>query len=367
MVALRLATLVLLSTLAFMDFSLVVLYARGVLSPAHPLLLAFIALFFVSGPASWIVALGLREHPARVAAVLLPVGVAAALYASALASLVSGLLGGGLTRLIAVPVGLVIAMIGLFELMAEPRTRERLEEVYEKCLLSLQPYTLIMLAVVALVFAASAPGPIYAALGLLVYAAVLSVAARRCPARLGAVGLASLAGVAGLYATLAAWAHLPAWRLAAGASMIALLPLAALAARGARERRGTLCSVSPLLAATLAVFASSAPMLDPLRVTEALAVFLLTGAIGWGANLLMVYLGYAGRGSMVKRLVAAPEARIAAGLALILVGLEAMGVPSSYATPVLIAGGFAAALLNEGLGRSEGFRRRAVVPAKTGG
>ena len=366
-VALRLATLVLLSTLAFMDFSLVVLYARGVLSPAHPLLLAFIALFFVSGPASWIVALSLREHPARVAAAILPVGFAAALYAAALASLLSRLLEGSLARLVAVPVGLVIALIGLFELMAEPGVRERLEAVYEKCLLSLQPYTLIMIAVIAVVFAASAPTPTAAAVGAAVYAAGLIASSRRCAARLGAAGLAGIAGVAGLYATLASWAHLCAWRLAAGAAMVAALPIAAVAARRA-SGRGPLCSVAPLLSATLAVFAATAPMVDPRSLVEALRVFLLAGAIGWGANIAVAYLGYSGRGALVKRLLAAPETRIAAGLALILVGLEAMGVPSSYATPVLIAGGFAAALLNEGLARGEGFRRsEARLPAKTGG
>ncbi len=342
--------MVLLSTLAFLDFSLVALHLRGILSLSNPLMLVFVGLFFVSGPASWIVSLNTREPVHRVAATLLPAGVAAALYSSMLSAALSRLLLPRVLHVIAVPVGLVIAMIGLFELMVDPSVKARLENAYRVYLASLQPYTLIMIAVVASTLALLEPPPVYAALALTLYTLMLVHYAARCAGRVRRLGGLGLGATLLAYALLAYSLRLDAYGALLGAAIVAGLVAATLLGR--RASGGILCPVEPLVAATAAVAVAAMPYAGLREMLSSLPVFLAVGAIGWGVNLALVAFTGTRLAGVVRIVVRAPEARIAAGLALLLVGLETMGLPVSYATPLLVAGGITAAAINEGLGRS---------------
>ena len=356
----------LLSVLAFLDFSLVALYLRGVLSPANPLMLVFVGLFFVSGPASWIVSLNVRDSVYRVAAMLLPVGVAAALYSSMLSAALREKLVPQVLHVIAVPVGVVIAMIGLFELMVDPRVKERLESAYRVYLASLQPYTLVMIAVVAATFALLDPPPVYTAAALAAYTAILVHYARRCAGRVRRLGGLGLASSLLVYTVLAYYLHVDVYGGLIGAMIVAGLIASTIVGRG--ESGGVLCPVEPLVASTAAVAAAALPYASTGSTLLALPVFLAVGAIGWGVNLALVAFSETRLAGIVRLVVRAPEARIAAGLALLLVGLETMGVPVSYATPLLVLGGVAAAVINEGLGRSRAtVKSREAEVGITGG
>ena len=366
MIELRSALLVLLSILAFLDFSLVALYLRGILCTSNLLMMVFVGLFFVSGPASWIVALNTKDGVRRVAAALLPAGLAASLYSAVLSSALRGALFPEAFQIIAVPVGLVIAMIGLFELMVDPSVKTRLENAYRVYLASLQPYTLVMIAVVAATLALLHPPLVYALLALTVYSVILAHYAGRCARRVGGLGVAGLGVTVLVYTLLAYSLHVDVYGLVLGGLLIAGLFAATLVARGGGG--GPLCPVEPLVASTAAVAVASLPYASPVLVLKALPVFLAVGVIGWSVNLALVAFSDTRLAGLVRIVVRAPEARIAAGLSLLLVGFETMGVSLAYATPLLVAGGVAAAVINEGLGRrGESVKGRRVEVEARGG
>ncbi len=340
-----LLALLLLSTLAFLDFSLVALRVRGVLDFNHPISLLAAGLFFVSGPASWLAAARLDGREARVAIVALPVwGGAAALYAATIASLLEAGLPESIAEIVVLPAGLVVALIGFLEMIVDDAVKARLAALYARCSLGLPPYALVTLSSITAVLVLIARGPVGLAAGVMVYALGALVYARCAGVERSSCHAPSALIAALLSASLVAAAGGGAAQ-ALLAGLLAAAPVAAtLAGRG---RGGEWCTILLLGVSSASVLAAGlAAGVNPARLEENLAVFLAVGGIGWAASLAAVAAARL-RPWLVARIASARETRMAAGLALVMIGLRALGLPEGYLTLALFTVGVAAALVNE--------------------
>ncbi len=353
-----LLALLLLSTLAFLDFSLVALRVRGVLDFSHPLSIVAAGLFFVSGPASWLAAARLGGKEAKLTLVALPAwGSLAALYAAIITSLLESGLPSSVAGIVVLPAGLVVALIGFLEMIVDYEVRGKLTSLYVRCGLGLPPYALVTLSSITAVLALIARNPASLAAGLAIYGVGVAAYARCTSIERSACHISSALIAAMLAATLVVLAGGDTTR-AALAGVATAAPIAAVVAARRHTLSSEWCTLILLgFASTSVLVAGITSGVNPASLEENLAVFLTVGGVGWTASLAAVAAARL-RPELVARIANARETRMAAGLALVMIGLRALGLPEGYLTLALFTVGIAAALVNEEGGMDK--RRRGL-------
>ncbi|AEM39273.1 hypothetical protein Pyrfu_1415 [Pyrolobus fumarii 1A] len=351
--AIRLGALILLSTMAYLDFSLVILRLRGTLDFAHPVVLLLTGLFFVSGPGSWLAALNVKSRTGRAVCLILGFGLVAALYAATLTTMVEEKLGMQPSTLLilTLPGGISIALIGLLELATRPDVKPRLEALYARVSAGLPPYALLTLASIVALYSfvvSDLPGLVT---GLTVYTLSLYMYARCSKAERTLLHILTLAPMAALLYIIMSSVGASLWRTTTAELMLLGVYIASMACGACRSTKSDECSLIPLLGAAIAVMVGSSTALlnVPLtRLLDNLAIYITVGVIGWSVNTSFLLLG-SRASKLVETIALAPETRMAAGLALLSVGLETAGLAHSHLTLALVAGGAVAALLNTAL------------------